>query len=456
VINFVNTTNGLFYSKKLQKHHRRLILKELNPIAESLNKELSSGINVSDFLSHRGKSIYFPSKGILGQSAEARSSSINATIGTAFEEDGSPLTLECVEETVNLASETFLYAPSYGTPKLRDEWEKMLSIKNPGLAGKRYSKPVVTAALTHGLSVAGYLFMDEDQEVILPDLFWDNYELVFCENYGAQLKLYNTFVNGGFDLHALKQCIDDGPVGKKVILLNFPNNPAGYTVTEKEASELCNLLVNSARNGNKLVVILDDAYFGLVYEDGVIRESLFSKLADAHENILAVKLDGPTKEDYVWGLRVGFITFACKDATPAQIKALEDKAAGVVRGSISNASSVSQAILLKSYTNSEYTNQKQMKYEILERRYTMIKRIFAEHPEYKNSFEPVPFNSGYFMCIKPVGVEAEAVRKELLANYSTGVIVLSGLIRIAFSAVPYEKLEQIYANIYEAIKKLQK
>ena len=63
----------------------------------------------------------------------------------------------------------------------------------------------------------------------------------------------------------------------------------------------------------------------------------------------------------------------------------------------------------------------------------------------------MPFNSGYFMCVQPKGVEADAVRKELLANYSTGVIVLSGLIRLAFSAVPTDKLPQLFDNLYKAI-----
>ena len=32
-------------------------------------------------------------------------------------------------------------------------------------------------------------------------------------------------------------------------------------------------------------------------------------LCDAHENILAVKGDAATKEEMVWGFRVGFLTF---------------------------------------------------------------------------------------------------------------------------------------------------
>jgi hypothetical protein len=59
------------------------------------------------------------------------------------------------------------------------------------------------------------------------------------------------------------------------------------------------------------------------------------------------------------------------------------------------------------------------------------------------------------MCVKPLGVDSEAVRKELIAAYGTGVIVLSGLIRIAFSAVPFSKLEALFFNIDSAIRKIK-
>lgn len=426
----------------------------ISALAESLNRELSADPALLGLFSRRGRAIYFPSKGILGQSAEAKGTRINATIGTAFEEDGSPLTFECLEETLNLPSTSFLYEPSFGSLKLRDEWAKSMTVKNPGLRGKPFSKPVVTAALTHGLSIAGYLFLDEGDEVVLANLFWDNYELVLSETYGAKLKFHNTFINGGYDIEAFRSTLAAGPVGKKVVLLNFPNNPTGYTVKESEADALCQVLLKSAQAGNRLVVVVDDAYFGLVYEPGIIRESLFSRLADLHPNLLAVKLDGPTKEDYVWGFRIGFITFACCGATPAQLTALEYKAAGVVRGSISNAPSISQEILLKGYTHPDYANQKARKFEILKKRYQKINEILASHPEYTHSFLPLPFNSGYFMCVKPMGVDAETVRRELLAHHQTGVIVLSGLIRIAFSSVPLNELETLFANLHTAIQSL--
>ncbi len=427
-----------------------------NPLAEALNDDLRAGApQIYNMLSERGKAIYFPFKGILGQTAEAKAAKINATIGTAFENDGSPLTLECMESLVNIPSESFLYAPSFGLPKLREEWGKLLTIKNPGLKGKTFSLPVVTAALTHGLSVAGYLFLDPIDTVLIPDLYWDNYELVFTEAYGAKLAFYNTFVNGGYDVAAFGKALRSGTIGKKFVLLNFPNNPTGYTPTEAEAKALAEEIRKAAEDGNEVVVVLDDAYFGLVYEEGIARESLFNYLVDLHPNVLAVKLDGATKEDYVWGFRVGFITFGFKGATAAQLKALENKAAGVVRGNISNAPCISQTMLLKAYTDPAYAEQKKQKYEILSKRVGKIRETLKAHPEYAQSFEVMPFNSGYFMCVKPIGVDCETLRKELIANYSTGVIVLVGLIRLAFSAVPTDLIENLFTNLHTAIQKLK-
>ncbi|HJX54469.1 MAG TPA: aminotransferase class I/II-fold pyridoxal phosphate-dependent enzyme [Polyangia bacterium] len=428
----------------------------MNPLAKDLNTELQKpGCPAYSLLSRKGRSIFFPSKGILGQSAQARGKKINATIGTAFEEDGSALTLEILEGMVSLPSDAFLYAPSPGLQGLREEWKRMLVAKNPSLAAKTFSLPVVSSALTHGLSVCAYLFVDEGDNVILPDLYWDNYELIFSEAFGAELKTYNTFAGSSYDVPALAAALAQGEVGKRIVLLNFPNNPTGYTVTVAEAAAICGVLRRSAEAGNRIVVILDDAYFGLVYEDGISPESLFSALCDLHPNILGVKLDGPTKEDYVWSFRVGFITFGFAGATAEQLKALEAKAAGVVRASISNAPGISQSLLLKAYAHPEYGHQKRTKYDILRRRYLRIREILASHPEYMQSFEPMPFNSGYFMCLKLNGADPEEVRQELLRSFDTGVIVLAGLVRLAFSAVALRDLDALFGNLHEAVTKVR-
>ena len=419
----------------------------MNALAEQLNAKLGS---VADMLSPVGRRIYFPYGGILGQGAEAKACKINATIGMAFEEDGSPLVMDCFAGHVGLDRKAFLYAGSFGLLPLREAWKKMQVKKNPSLKGKNYSLPVVTNALTHGLRIAGELFAGPGDEVVVPDLYWDNYSLLFEEACGAKIATFNMFRAGAFDVAAMKRALL-APGEKKVLVLNFPNNPTGYTATFEDAKRIVAAVKAVAMKGKKIVVVLDDAYFGLVYEKGVHAESLFAEFSDLHRNVLAVKLDGATKEDYVWGLRVGFISFAWKGATEEQLQAMAAKAAGDVRSGVSNVTSIGQHLALKAFADPAYAKQKREKYAVLKKRYGIIRRLLKTHPEWQDLFEPMPFNSGYFMCVKPKGVDAEAVRRQLIAKYSTGTIVLSGLIRLAFSTTPCAKLPALFSNVAAAV-----
>ena len=59
------------------------------------------------------------------------------------------------------------------------------------------------------------------------------------------------------------------------------------------------------------------------------------------------------------------------------------------------------------------------------------------------------------MCVEPKkGLAAEDIRKHLLEKYSTGVIVLGSVIRLAFSAVPQDRIPELVENIYKACKDL--
>ena len=225
-------------------------------------------------------------------------------------------------------------------------------------------------------------------------------------------------------------------------------------MTVDEAEEACRLLTESAERGNKVVVLLDDAYFGLVYEKGVQKESLFGELATAHENLLAVKIDGATKEDYAWGFRVGFVSFAAKGAEGPVLKALEDKLAGALRSNISSACHLSQSLILEALNNDSYDQEKAEKADLMQRRYEKVKEVLKMNRErFAPVFTPLPFNSGYFMCLKMrQGVEAETVRQTLLASHGIGVIATDNLVRIAFSAVPTDRIPEIFEAVYQVGK----
>lgn len=423
----------------------------MNPQAEELNKIIiEKNSTVFELLSERGKNIFFPKKGILGQTAEAKGTKINATIGAAIEDDGTPMRLETLASKINLdPSLVFPYAPSFGRPDIRAKWKSMIIEKNPSIKTE-LSLPVVTNALTHGISMAGYLFADETNEIIVPDLFWGNYNLILTNTYGTKIGKFNLFKNGAFDLEAFEAKLNEGEVGKKLIILNFPNNPSGYTPTVEKQNSIVAIIKAAAEKGNKIVTITDDAYFGLVYEAGIAPESIFSDLCNLHENVLAVKVDGATKEDYVWGFRVGFMTYGIKGGDAELYGALEAKTAGAIRGNISNAANISQSLLLAAFNSPEYAEQKAAKYNIMKTRYDAVKSALTDE-KYKKYFSAIPYNSGYFMCVQLAnGLNADEVRKVLIEKYNIGTIALGSILRIAYSAVAAKDVKEMFEGIYSA------
>ena len=318
--------------------------------------------------------------------------------------------------------------------------------------------PVVTSGVTHALSVAGDLFVDPGDMVLLPDKFWENYELLFGVRLQAQLATFPFFnMAGGFNVEALRQALATRTSsGKTIVILNFPNNPTGYSITERDADAVVAVLCEAADRGCNLVVISDDAYFGLFYGEDVLKESLFARVAGCHERILAVKVDGPTKEEYVWGFRTGMLTFSAAAAMSADALygALEKKVAGAIRSAISNCSHPAQSILVKAMGSESFAAETAEKKAILETRAKKVQEIL-EDPSFADLWEPYPFNAGYFMCLKLKGTDAETYRKHLLKQYDVGVIADGKHdIRVAFSAVDVEKLPELYAVLATAAREL--
>ncbi len=431
----------------------------MHPLAQEMNAQLQADASaIYDCLSETGKELYFPSKGILAQSAEAKekANKFNATIGTAT--DGKdPLVLDSIKNHFqNLTSgDIFNYAPSFGLAPLREAWKNRLVDVNPSLKGKNYSLPIVTSGITHGLSVASDLFVGEKEWLIIPDQQWE-YRLIFETRRKAEIKIFPFFEGKGFNLKGLEALLRlAAKTEKKVsILLNFPNNPTGYSITKPEAEALKNILFQAAEFGLFINVILDDAYTGLFFEAEVEPESLFPKLCDLHPNLLAIKLDGVTKEYFAWGLRVGFVTFGYKNFIPSIGKILENKAAGAVRASISNVTASGQAIMVKALASPKLAQEAKVNFEILKKRALKTKAILAAN-DFSSVFEAYPFNAGYFMLIRLKNLEAEKLRLHLLNQHGVGTIATAQQdLRIAFSCVPEEHLEELFKIIFQAGKEI--
>ena len=432
-----------------------------NPLSIELNDIIN--IQNSNFLNHflstYGKQIFFP-KGILSQSAEAKEKAYkyNATIGIA-QSNAQPMSLDCLEQyTPTLdKKEIFNYAPSFGIKALREAWKKRILNTNPSLKDQEFSLPIVTAGLTQGLSLCSDLFFNQGDTLILPDQIWGNYKLIFNVRKNVCIENYPFFnQQKRFNIEGLDKIIENNSHENKTIkiLINTPNNPTGYHITHQEKDQLLSIFDKYLSKGIFLLILLDDAYFGLSYEKECLKESLFAFLANYHPNLLAVKIDGATKEFFTWGYRLGFITLGNKGFNREGYLALEKKLAGAVRSVVSNCSTIAQNIISKELKNGRMEEQAFKNVNILKDRAKEVKKTINAN-SYDDEFIPYPFNAGYFMLIKLLNIDAESLRLHLLDKFGVGVIATAKRdIRIAFSCVEKNDISDLFKIIYKACKDL--
>ena len=429
----------------------------MKDLAIELNETLK-GTCAYDLLGNKGKNMYFP-KGIVAQSAEAgdKAKRYNATVGLATEK-GDPFCLSDIYSAFVPGSlskkEIFNYAPGGGDKELRALWKKAMVKKNPTLEGKLLSTPIVTGGLTHTISIIATLFMDRGDEVVCPDLYWDNYQLIFEDLAEGELKTFPSFKDGGFNVEGMKKALLETKGDTARLILNFPNNPTGYSPSKEEAKAIVEAVKEVAESGKKILVISDDAYFGLFYEEETEKESLFSFFCDAHENILAIKGDAATKEEMVWGFRIGFITYGGKALGKEEIGALEKKTLGAVRCTVSNCDRPGQSLLKRGMAGENYDKDKEYLFCTVGERYRVIRKTLEKYRDSK-VLRPYPFNSGYFMAFDTMGRNAEELRLHLLEKYQVGAINIMGrTLRLAYCSVEKENLEDLVDIVFKAAEEI--
>ena len=428
-------------------------MQDLNPLAIELNEQIRSTVpEVYKLLSELGKRIYLP-KGILSQSAEAKAKTdrFNATRAVALE-NNEIMHLNVSRQLVSEVSpeSIFGYAPILGNIELREIWRTHLRTENPLLAEATFSRPIVTNGMTHGFSLLADLFVNKGDTLILPDKIWGNYRLIFQTKAGADVQTYPFFnADKRFDVIGFNKALSKISADKLLILLNFPHNPTGYAVTRTEAQQITDAIVACADTGCHILVMVDDAYAGFWYDAEVMQESIFSMLVGCHPNVIPVKIDGATKEEYAWGLRVGFLTFGLPDKA---MQAIDGKLSGLIRAETSGAAQISQTLILEAMKAPGYTEQKQRNYEILKARALKVKQVTAD-ARYANLWNVYPNHAGYFICLCLKSGNAEKVRQTLLDEHGIGTIALSNTeLRVAYSCLEEADIELVFRLIAQVIQ----
>ena len=410
------------------------------------------------FFSKLGENIILP-QDVLIQSKETSAvvGAINATIGIATA-NKKAMSLPSINKVITEISnsEYLPYSPTPGLPKMRELWKEKILADNPTINKDYLSLPMVTTGITQGIDIAANLFSEKEDALLLPNLFWQNYAQIYTIKLGNNIYKYKQFdENNNFSIEDFKSALYSIKEDKISLILNFPNNPTGYTPSDDELTKLVEVINIFAKEhpSKQLIIVSDDAYFGLFFEDNHKTPTLSAtyKLAE-NSNCLIVKLDGITKEFYSWGLRVGFITYYTKDDTLR--KTLLEKTQGFLRSTTSSPSNLSQQIALRLLENKQALLEKEENDSIIQDRYNELKSAISKE-NLATLVTILPFNSGYFFTIKlPTTINAHEFRLKFLNEYKYGVYSMDDEhIRIAFSCLDKELIPELISKFKECIRK---
>jgi len=194
----------------------------------------------------------------------------------------------------SLAKGNVFYTSNYGTPELRKaiaEWEQE---KNH--VAYDSSEVLVTVGVGEGTYASMAAFLEEGDEVLVPNPVWLNY-LHVPSSLGAKPVTYNLKEENDYqiDIEELESKITDRT---RMIVIVDPSNPTGSVFSGETLEKLAEIAVR-----HDLLVLSDEIYEQLVY-DGAEHISIAS-LPGMKER--TITLSGCSKAYSMTGWRLGYM-----------------------------------------------------------------------------------------------------------------------------------------------------
>ena len=187
------------------------------------------------------------------------------------------------------------YPPGPGVPELRTaisaHQKRFYGVDvDPG------TEVVVTTGATEGVAAALLALVDQGDEVVALEPFYDSYSAGIAFAGGVRVPVLLRAPGFRLDVERLRAAVTPRT---KLILLNSPHNPTGTVLSEAELAEVARLAVE-----RDLVVVTDEVYEHMTY-DGVPHRPLatFEGMA---ERTLTVSSAAKTFSFTGW--KVGWVT----------------------------------------------------------------------------------------------------------------------------------------------------
>lgn len=214
------------------------------------------------------------------------------------------LALEAVR---NYTEKVVKYSPSQGTlsyrKKLCEYYDKVGVHIEP-------DEMIITTGGSEALLMTFLTIMDPDDEVIIPEPFYANYN-GFAKNVGVNVKPIYSSIETGFALPDISEFEKAITPRTKAILICNPNNPTGYLYSEEEMETLRQIVLKY-----DIFLISDEVYREFCYEKATHHSAM--NLKGIENNV--VLIDSASKRFSACGIRIGRMITKNKELLSAAMK----------------------------------------------------------------------------------------------------------------------------------------
>jgi aminotransferase len=243
------------------------------------------------------------------------------------------------------------YTHNAGTIELRAAACNFVKIKY-GLQYKPESEVIVTAGASEAIDIAFRSILIEGSEVILPGPIYPGYEPIIRMMGATPVHVDIRQNQFRFTLDMIKPFITEKT---RCIVLPYPSNPTGVSLSESELREIAEYFKNK-----DIFILADEIYSELTYDEP--HKSIATFLKDQ-----TIVINGLSKSHSMTGWRIGFL-FAPERITQHILK--------VHQYNISCATSIAQMAALEAVTTG-IDDALVMKKEYTKRREYVFKRLSA-------------------------------------------------------------------------------
>ncbi len=191
------------------------------------------------------------------------------------------------------------YMPNSGYDEVREEIAQFC-VESAGLPFTR-DHIIMTVGAAGGLNVVFKSILDPGDEVIVPSPFFVEF-MFYIGNHGGHIKLVETREDFHLDVAAIEKAITKKT---RAVLLNSPHNPTGVVYNEAEVKELCYVLDEKRKSGQRIYLVSDEAYRKLIYDN-----TPFPDYFNLYDDTISVT--SHSKDLALPGERIGYIAISPK------------------------------------------------------------------------------------------------------------------------------------------------